>query len=40
VNLASSGWCIGKTPERADDLYHRTVKILDHEATAPRRTTC
>jgi PGM1 C-terminal domain len=32
--------CIGKTPERADNLYHRTVKILDHEATAPCRTTC
>jgi PGM1 C-terminal domain len=31
--------CIGKTPERADDLYRRTVKVLDHEATARRRTT-
>ena len=31
--------CIGQTPERADDLYQRTVTILDHETTATRRTT-
>jgi hypothetical protein len=31
--------CIAKTPGRADDLYRRTVKVLDHEATARRRTT-
>jgi hypothetical protein len=26
--------CIGKTPERADDLYRRTVKVLDRSTEA------
>jgi hypothetical protein len=31
--------CIGRTPERADELYRLTVKVLDYEATERRRTT-